>query len=94
MYPKTIRLRPQDQVDLEYLTLIAGLSEGALIRFLVAQAATVVRREAVAREPALRHDPAWVGGTGALITPADRQAWAHWCAEPTAPVRREAVPHE
>jgi len=94
MYPKTIRLRPQDQVDLEYLTLITGLSEGALIRFLVAQAATFVRRETIAREPALRHDPAWAGGTGALITPADRQAWAHWCAEPTALVCHETVSHE
>lgn len=94
MVPKTIRIRPQDQMDLEYLTLVTGWREGALIRFLIAQAATFVRREAVARAPALRDDPAWWGGTGAVTTPADRQAWSQWCATAVACVRPEGVPHE
>jgi len=94
VHPKTIRLRPPDQADLEYLTLVAGMSEGAIIRFLLARAAAWVRAEAITREPTLPGEPAWVGGTGTLITPADRQAWATWCAvTPTSP-QDPAVPHE
>jgi len=94
VYPKTIRLRPQDQADLEYLTLVAGMSEGAVIRSLLARAAALVRAEAIARQPTLPYEPAWVGGTGALITPADRQAWATWCAVTTASPQDQEVPYE
>lgn len=94
MVPKTIRLRPQDQADLDYLTLVTGFSEGALIRFLLTQSATFVRREAVARAPALRDDPTWMGGTGAVITPADRHAWGQWCATSAVSRPPQEVPHE
>lgn len=80
MQPKTIRLRPQDLTDLAYLILVTGLTEGAVIRQLVAQAATAVRTAAIHRHPLLATDPRWAGHGGSSTWPADRQAWAAWTA--------------
>ncbi len=78
MYPKTIRLRPEDQADLEYLTMVTGLNEGAVIRCLLARTAAFVRDATLAQEPGLAAEAAWAGGTGTLTTRADRQAWTAW----------------
>jgi hypothetical protein len=94
MQPKTIRVRPQDQTDLEYLTCITTLSEGAIMRALIGHAADFIRQNVLAQHPALRHDPEWVGGTGGLITVADRQAWATWCAHVATAPPREGMAHE
>ena len=75
MYPKTIRLRPEDQADLEYLTMVTGLNEGAVIRCLLARTAAFVRDATLAQEPGLAAE---AGGTGTLTTRADRQAWTAW----------------
>ncbi len=56
--------------------MIAGVSEGAVIRQLLAQAATFVRPEAVRRQPDLPSRPEWAGGVGTMTAPADRRAWA------------------
>ncbi len=65
---------PEDQTDLEYLTCITTLSEGAMMRALIGHAADFIRHNVLAQHPALRHDPEWIGGTGGFITVADRQA--------------------
>lgn len=57
--------------------MIAGVSEGAIIRQLLAHAATFVRPEAVRRQPDLPSRPEWAGGVGTMTGPADRQAWAN-----------------
>ena len=80
--PKTIRLRSQDVTDLQYLVLVAHMSEGAVIRRLLAQTAHFVRTTACQRQPDLSSRPEWAGGQGGCTWPADRLAWTAWCSAP------------
>ena len=94
MQPKTIRVRPQDQTDFEYLTCITTLSEGAVMRALIAQTADFIRHTVLGQHPTLRHNPEWVGRTDGFITIADRQAWAIWCAHVATAPPKEGMSHE
>ena len=74
--PKTIRLRDTDWDDLRYLVAVSAVTEGEVLRTLIAVVAQTLRAQVVSVRPEVTADPQW----GATIVVEEPRLWTPWLA--------------
>lgn len=71
-------MRDTDWDDLGYLAIVAGDTEGGVVRTLLEVVAQTLRTQALAVRPDLADDPRWWGNGGASTESEERHLWAAW----------------